>query len=594
MGNSSTNKSWLTRVFTFLGSVRLTVPLLLVCAAAMAAGTFIESAQGASAARTWVYQTLWFEGLMGLIALNVVLATLTRWPWRRRHLGFWVTHLGIVILLIGAALTRRFGFEGMLELAENQTNSAIHLEQNVLEVQVSGLPQAQTFPVKFTPSWWSHPPYRHQLAGTTTQLVIEECWPHATPRSKITGEGKFVNPAIHYRLSSAMSDPMEHWLVALDREQNQVSLGPLSVAFNICDSSAMLEEHLAAPKPETASAELSTLTIQMPDGPGQTLSFAQDLSSGSAAVGDTSWTVEVLERFLDAVVEPGKGLAERSQTPRNPAVKVRLTSPEGKQEMHTAFANFPDFSSKHGQKGGEGGPQIKYVYKAAATPANSSHLLQVFVMPHDQLVVTLPAPDGGRKALYPKSNEEIETPWMGIKFTLMEYLPKAQEVDVWEPAAADQGQPAVRFSLHQGAQTAEGWAGGLETQPTEVDLNQVKHQVRLKPQTLELGFKLQLLDFKNPKFGGTGMAAKYSSDVRLIDPAVAGGGATHTISMNSPLDYRGYRFFQSSYRETEGQPPVSIFSVQYDPGVWPVYLGCFLIVLGTILIFYLPRGARVS
>ena len=72
--------------------------------------------------------------------------------------------------------------------------------------------------------------------------------------------------------------------------------------------------------------------------------------------------------------------------------------------------------------------------------------------------------------------------------------------------------------------------------------------------------------------------------------------------MNHTLDYRGYRFFQSSYSIVPGQAKVSIFSVTRDPGTPPFYAGCIVLCFGVLVIFFVKpslikiekRMARVA
>jgi len=58
------------------------------------------------------------------------------------------------------------------------------------------------------------------------------------------------------------------------------------------------------------------------------------------------------------------------------------------------------------------------------------------------------------------------------------------------------------------------------------------------------------------------------------------------ISMNEPLYYGGDFFYQASYQLQENGPPISVFSVNYDPGRWVKYLGSIIMVLGIMLMFY--------
>jgi cytochrome c biogenesis protein ResB len=57
--------------------------------------------------------------------------------------------------------------------------------------------------------------------------------------------------------------------------------------------------------------------------------------------------------------------------------------------------------------------------------------------------------------------------------------------------------------------------------------------------------------------------------------------------MNEPLKHNGFTFYQASFQENQtGEATTSILSVNKDPGRWIKYLGSFLIVLGTIVMFY--------
>ena len=51
-----------------------------------------------------------------MLALNLLCAAFTRWPWQRKHIGFVVTHAGIILMLTGAVIGRTFGFEAFVTL----------------------------------------------------------------------------------------------------------------------------------------------------------------------------------------------------------------------------------------------------------------------------------------------------------------------------------------------------------------------------------------------------------------------------------------------------------------------------------------------
>ncbi len=96
---------------------------------------------------------------------------------------------------------------------------------------------------------------------------------------------------------------------------------------------------------------------------------------------------------------------------------------------------------------------------------------------------------------------------------------------------------------------------------------------------------------------GTEQATHFVSQVRLTDKSLGIKEQPHTISMNHPLDHRGYTFYQSNYirvrnpetRQFTGQFQ-SVFQVAKNPGRPIIYAGCLLVVLGAFLQFYMRAG----
>lgn len=104
---------------------------------------------------------------------------------------------------------------------------------------------------------------------------------------------------------------------------------------------------------------------------------------------------------------------------------------------------------------------------------------------------------------------------------------------------------------------------------------------------IELPFEVTCLDFQLDRNPGSDMAASYASVVRLND---AGNDVEfdQRIFMNNVMDYRGYRFFQSSYYPDESG---TILSVNYDWwGTNVTYLGYLLMSIGMILSIFAPKG----
>jgi len=98
--------------------------------------------------------------------------------------------------------------------------------------------------------------------------------------------------------------------------------------------------------------------------------------------------------------------------------------------------------------------------------------------------------------------------------------------------------------------------------------------------TLNLPFEIELIKFTLKRYPGSNSPSSYESLVRVHDN---GKTEEHLIAMNRVLDYRGYRFFQSSFDTDEKG---SVLSVNQDvAGRNITYAGYILLGLGFILCF---------
>src|SRR5437868_14469297 len=121
---SSARPSWQHGpLFKFFASLKLAVVLLAVLIVAAIAGTIWESSFDAKVARAYVYRASWFNLWLVLLGANLTVSALSRWPWRKHHVAFLVTHLGIITLLTGSLIGRIFGIEGTITLFKGEPPS---------------------------------------------------------------------------------------------------------------------------------------------------------------------------------------------------------------------------------------------------------------------------------------------------------------------------------------------------------------------------------------------------------------------------------------------------------------------------------------
>ena len=94
--------------------------LFVVLAMSMAFATFYENDFGAKAARTLVYNTKWFEALMLLMVINLVGQIFKFRLYKKKKLTILLFHLAFILIIIGAGVTRYFGFEGIVHIREGK------------------------------------------------------------------------------------------------------------------------------------------------------------------------------------------------------------------------------------------------------------------------------------------------------------------------------------------------------------------------------------------------------------------------------------------------------------------------------------------
>ena len=120
---------------------------------------------------------------------------------------------------------------------------------------------------------------------------------------------------------------------------------------------------------------------------------------------------------------------------------------------------------------------------------------------------------------------------------------------------------------------------GVEGEVKSLDFGDIKINISLGAKVINLPFSLKLIDFQLERYPGSMSPSSYASEVELTDRERGIENMPYRIYMNHVLDYRNYRFFQSSYdRDERG----TILSVNHDPGTLPTYIGYIILALGML------------
>ena len=100
--------------------------IMIVLAVAMAAATFIENDFGPDTARAIVYGAHWFELLFLLLVINLTGQIVVFRLYRKEKLTVMLFHTAFIVMIIGAAITRYTGYDGMMHIREGETSAVTY------------------------------------------------------------------------------------------------------------------------------------------------------------------------------------------------------------------------------------------------------------------------------------------------------------------------------------------------------------------------------------------------------------------------------------------------------------------------------------
>ena len=170
------SSSLLRRTVNLLASVPLTVILLVIFAVATAAATFVESNVGTVGAKALVYNARWFEVLLALLTLNLILALERRIPFRPQRTGFLLVHIAMIVILVAAGMTRYLGHEGTMRIREGETVDFMWSREDHIQVGVDG--ELASFPVRLYRAGPQSAGRTLTIGGEDYRVAVSEYWPH--------------------------------------------------------------------------------------------------------------------------------------------------------------------------------------------------------------------------------------------------------------------------------------------------------------------------------------------------------------------------------------------------------------------------------
>ncbi len=619
-------------VFEFFASLKLAVVLLAVLIVAAIAGTIYESSFDAKVARAYVYGAPWFNVWLILLGANLAVSAFSRWPWRKHHVAFLITHLGIITLLTGSLIGRIWGIEGTITLfkGEPPTNRLL-IDQHQLRVHdVDGIVKG------FNSEFLHHPPDPNHPRGlgvlaSGARLSIVDYAPALDGKLNPKPLAQGGAPALHFTISTAMMNQhLESWLLADDPQHGNFGMGLANIELKRGvaptgrgDSpnrppSAMTSTNRNTTQEEVDLEESIFAFSKAPDeqigrvakggstGAKVQLMQPQDGGKGSVVVnvGDRRSIIDVAENlgketgidgtpfalkidkyWPDFRIENGQP-SSLSDQPNNPAVLVTI---RGKG------IPAPDQPNPHGG-GGElttnGGPPTMPLAGEAAP----NHLT-LFIADDGRISYQLVSRKAGNSTGQIEINKPLTTGWADWQLNIDKVMPHAEQWMDFAPAKSEK-TPAVadlpdgvRIRIEQNGERFEQWvpAGWQITVPTSPNETQIAYGWK----TIPLPIGLELLDFEVKRNEGSDSPAGFKSTVRVS--TAEGDTATGSCWMNNPFSFPGawwrtwtgltYKMSQASWNpDNLGQSTVQILR---DPGWLLKWIGSLLIVAGVFMMFYL-------
>jgi cytochrome c-type biogenesis protein CcsB len=216
------------RIFRFIFSSPMTIILLSLLALVLAIATFIEEKYDTQTAKELVYQAKWFEFIFLLLILNL-LGHIKQYNLlsRKKWAGL-LFHVAFIVIIIGAGVTRYFGFEGTMPIREGQTSNIIYSADPHLQVSIQDKSQELNFNEPFIVSQFTKNSKHIEFTSETNgkiEVDYKEFIPNAVQNIKANVEdGKDM-----IELIVANEDGQQN--IFIENGYNK-TIGNLSIGFN--------------------------------------------------------------------------------------------------------------------------------------------------------------------------------------------------------------------------------------------------------------------------------------------------------------------------------------------------------------------------
>ncbi len=567
------------------GSLWLGRALLVIILVAMACATVFEKSHGTEQALALFYKSWWFKLFLLCLAINVGIAVFTRLPFSQKQIGFVLTHASVLVILVGALVSEYMAVEGTIGMDEGDTVKHYTVVQDTLFLRKRGEKAEATVDITGLPAKGVLPtdhPQTEPLGLDDVSVEVVRYVPDSRVQQELTNDGRLPRLGAEATISDPDTGREASTFLFADRP---TGLGGIATELRSVDAEELqrLIDNAARP-PDEQSQTLGSLRIEHE---GKTFEFpVEDCMQEAVAVGETGFTVKVLRYLPHAIVGPDRKIENLSNEPRNPALEVEVTGPEGTVRSH-AFANVHNLQAMHGTRdsanphGAQDSAELKVVFSASEDLVPSAPI-SLLAGPENKLHVRF-ALEG-----QPVVVEELtlgkpcETPFEGFQLTVHRRVDRALVKRTVIPLEKGREGRVAAVQLHvrspagtQGVWLQKGDRRSFMANGAIYDLEYANKQV-------PLGFSVTLQSAEVGFYPGTGEKASYESLIRIVDPG-ASKKISRMVSMNNPVKYGGYTFSQSNMGQRGGW---TFLGVSSDPGEPIVFIGYCGLMVGMLMVLW--------
>ena len=559
-------------IFRFVGSIKLAVPLLSAIIGILIWATFYESQVGSTTVQQEVYKSPWFGALMFMLAVNLGISAMSRYPWQgARKIGFALTHFGLIVIIAGSAAVIHLGIEGMLLVrTDRDAGDRLRIQGDLLEVvNAAGEVEQRSIFVKQDGSV-----IPKHLAG----LELEAYTDNAVQEIKIGSGGTISNPGVRLSLASdRMGQTIERTLAAIPNVYSKVGLGPAELELVKAKSDDRLNRLLNPQKSkghpwgELAIARASQKRI------------VDVKANKSKIVRVRNTKIAITGFYPDFRLDRDKQPATASENFNNPAITLEVSSPQGKERWFVfGKADFPPVRTL---LSGESIENLSLSYQVQ--PPEVKDYFRVITTTDNQLYYAAKSSTQFKSGTL-TPGQTVTPGWADFEITLEEYLPYAQ-LQRKIVAATDkqvQGAPALLVKTQSGQETWLPWGEASAIQDGDREI-----YAAFSPKLFQIPFGIKLEDFIVDRNEGSESVAMWTSKIRIED-STNNNVEQRKVWMNHPTWYKGWKIAQASWNPGDLQQ--STLQVKREPA-WVTaltWIGSALVILGIAVMFYAPALTR--